>query len=50
VVYLVAIFHDDPVLAVRDQVLWGSRTFTVTGVIDSSGRGRSFKVLCEERV
>lgn len=50
VTYHTAIFHDDPTLEVRDKLNWGSRVLIVTGVIDSSGRGRSFRVLCEERV
>lgn len=50
VTYLTVIAHDDPQLALRDQLLWGTRVLTVTGVIDASGRGRSFRVLCEERV
>ena len=44
------IFHDDQGLDIRDQVLWGSRVLTVTGVLPSAaGQGRTWTYLCEER-
>jgi hypothetical protein len=50
VTYLTVFFHGaDPGLKLRDQVLWNGQTLTVTGVLNASGRGVTFKVLCELR-
>lgn len=50
ITYLTVLFHDaDPGLKARDQVLWNGQVLTVTAVLDCSGRGVTFKVLCELR-
>ena len=42
-------FHDDPLLRLRDRILWGSRTLTVTGVPpDAAGHARSWVIDAEE--
>lgn len=47
--YYAVIFHDDPQLDNRDEILWGSHTLTVIGNNNASGRGRSFVIICQER-
>lgn len=43
-------FGADPVVKAGDQIVWGSRTFTVLGPAqDQSGRQRVFMVPCLER-
>lgn len=50
VVYHTVKFYDDPLVNLRDVVLFGSRQLVVMGVeATSGGRGRTWLVHCEER-